>query len=143
MLRDALQRFLWQDRRMSMDIQTILRDLFNLKNNEICAVLSQEVKTIVGDKWLNCFNNNFYDLLNFFTALEYIDLSNSVIKTIEISGNTCPKLKKLTLYNTQNLESVKLSGSLNALEYIDLWDSGIKKLKVSGTYSKLKKTHPV
>jgi hypothetical protein len=43
-LHNALQRFLWQDEQMSKNIQPILRDLFKLKNNEICAVLSQEVQ---------------------------------------------------------------------------------------------------
>ncbi|MBS1988510.1 leucine-rich repeat domain-containing protein [Candidatus Dependentiae bacterium] len=138
-LRNALQRFLWQDYQMSMDIQTILRDLFNLKNNEICAVLSQEVKTITGFLWLDCFDNNFDNLLKFFTALKRVNLSYSGIKTIEISGGTYPNLKKLDLGCTQNLESLTLSGSLNALEWINLSYSGIKTIEISGTCPNLKK----
>ncbi|MBS1988509.1 leucine-rich repeat domain-containing protein [Candidatus Dependentiae bacterium] len=141
-LQNALQRFLWQDLQMSRNIQTILSDLFSLRNNEIRAVLSKEVKVIGGNKWLNnCFNNNFNnnfsDLLKFFTALESIDLSWSGIKSIQISG-TCPNLKKLDLSHTPNIESLTLSGSFNALESIDLSWSGIKALEISGTCSNLK-----
>jgi hypothetical protein len=132
-LQNALQRFLWQDLQMRANIQPILRDLFNLQNNEFRAVLSKEVKAIVGDLWLkNCFNNNFSDLLKFFTALETIDLSNSGIEALEISGDTCPNLKMLDLSKTQNLQSVTLSGSFNQLETIDLGYSGIRTLEISG-----------
>jgi predicted CopG family antitoxin len=137
-LRNALERFLWQDGQMSCNIQPILRDLFNLKNNEICAVLSQEVKTIASDLWLNCFNNSFNDVSKFFTALEKINLSYSGITKLEISGDVCPNLKQLDLSNTRSLESVTLSGSLNALERVNLSYSGIKTLEISGLCPNLK-----
>ncbi|MBS1988506.1 leucine-rich repeat domain-containing protein [Candidatus Dependentiae bacterium] len=130
-LQNALQRFLWQDLQISSNIQPVLRNLYDLNNDEIRSVLSKEVKTIIGDKWLSdFFNNSFDDASQFFTALEAIDLSSSGIKALEISG-TCPNLKKLNLSNTQNLESVKLSGSLNELEEITLSDSEIKTIEIS------------
>ncbi|MBS1988508.1 hypothetical protein JST56_05995 [Candidatus Dependentiae bacterium] len=137
-LRNALQRFLWQDGQMSSDIQPILRNLFKLKNNEIRSVLAKEVKTIVGDKWASdYFNNSFDNLLKFFTALEMFNLSSSGIKSIEISG-ICPNLKKLDLSKTQNLQLITLSGSLNALEILSLGGLEIKSIEISGTCPNLK-----
>ncbi|MCA9508524.1 MAG: leucine-rich repeat domain-containing protein, partial [Myxococcales bacterium] len=137
-LRSALQRFLWQDEHMSRNIQPVLKNLYRLNNKNIQEVLAEEVKTIAGDELLSdCFNLeldhcNLDNLLIFFKNINTINLSNSGIKKLRISGDTCPHLRELDLSDTTKLESLELSGSFNALQIIDLAGSEIKTPKISG-----------
>lgn len=77
-------------------------------------------------------NHKLNDLLTFFENLKTLDFSQSGITQLEISGYTCPHLKSLGLWQTKQIQSLKLSGTFLNLKNIDLYDSGITQLEISG-----------
>ena len=63
--------------------------------------------------------------------LKTIDLSESMIEELEISGDTCPNLGSINLSITSQLKSLKLSGTLQKLQSINLTSSVIKEVEIA------------
>ena len=83
-------------------------------------------------KYLSLYGNPITSIdVSSLTNLEYIDLGNTNISTVNLSNNT--SLKTVYLYNSNNLTSVNLNG-LSNLRILNISvDSNIPSLDVSSS----------
>lgn len=154
-LQNCLQNFEWKNYRMMNAIQTPLKKWFKLAttiaDDALSKVLNEEVQAIQYKKFSNAFAD-IDSLLNYFQgasilcledcsaktfvctqshpSIKKIDFIDSNIKKVALSVDSFPNLEILDLSNTENLQSLKLTGSFNNLTQISFESSSIPTLTI-------------